>query len=208
MVVQQASPRKPRADAERNRLHILDVAEEFFAERGVSGAMQDIAKRAGLGPGTLYRHFPTRESLLAALMQARWDELDDRRAAIEAEHGDPLAALELWLTALGDYVTVFDGLPGPLREALSETTSPLAITCEWLVEITGRFLAAAQAAGSARPWVRDRDLVLTVLASAWVSGAQLADERSGDSLRAIVREGWHMPPELGSPTRRRARTKR
>src|SRR3954454_860511 len=140
VVHQEAMPRKSRADAERNRLHILDVAEGFFAEHGVSGAMQDIARRAGLGPGTLYRHFPTRESLLAALLQARWEELDARRAEIEAEHGDPLAALELWLTALGDYVTVFDGLPGPLREALREPTSPLAITCEWLVETTGQFL--------------------------------------------------------------------
>ena len=201
MVVQQeAMPRKARADAERNRLHILEVAEGFFAEHGVSGAMQDIAKRAGLGPGTLYRHFPTRESLLAALLQARWEELDARRAEIEADQGDPLAALELWLTALGDYVTVFDGLPGPLREGLSETTSPLAITCEWLVEVTGQFLAATQAAGRARPWVRDRDLVLTVLASAWVSGAHLADERSGDSLRAIAREGWHMPAAPGTPS--------
>ncbi len=201
MVVQQeATARKSRADAERNRLHILEVAEGFFAEHGVSGAMQDIAKRAGLGQGTLYRHFPTRDSLLAALLQARFDELDARRAEIEAERGDPLEALELWLTALGGYVTVFDGLPGPLREALRETTSPLAITCEWLVETTGQFLAAAQAAGSARPWVRDRDLVLTVLASAWVSDAQLADERSGDSLRAIVREGWRMPSERRSPS--------
>ena len=200
VVHQEATARKSRADAERNRLHILAVAEGFFAEHGVSGAMQDIAKRAGLGPGTLYRHFPTRESLLAALMQARFDELDARRAEIEAEHDDPFEALELWLTALGGYVTVFDGLPGPLREALRETTSPLAITCEWLVETTGQFLAAAQAAGSARPWVRDRDLVLTVLASAWVSDALLADERSGDSLRAMVREGWQMPPGDRSPS--------
>ena len=203
MVVQtDPGVRKSRSDAERNRLHILEVAEEFFSEHGVSGPMQDIAKRAGLGPGTLYRHFPTRESLLAALMQARWEELDARRVEIEAERGDPLAALELWLTALGGYVTVFDGLPGPLREALSDTTSPLAITCELLVEATGEFLAAAQAAGSARPWVRDRDLVLTVLAAAWGSDALLADERSGDSLRAIAREGWRMLPDprSSSPT--------
>jgi AcrR family transcriptional regulator len=201
-VHQDTTPRKARADAERNRLHILDVAEDFFGEHGVSGAMQDIAKRAGLGPGTLYRHFPTREALLAALMQARWDELDARRARIESENADPLAAMELWLTALGDYVTVFDGLPGPIREALSETTSPLAITCELLVEITGTFLTAAQQAGLARPWVRDRDLVLTVLASKWVTDARLADEGSADSLRALVAEGWHMPPALegSSPT--------
>jgi AcrR family transcriptional regulator len=193
VVYADPSTGKSRADAKRNRLHILEVAEEFFAEHGVSGPMQDIAKRAGLGPGTLYRHFPTRESLLAALLQARWEELDARRVQIEAEHADPLEALELWLTALGGYVTVFDGLPGPLREALRETTSPLAITCELLIEITGKFLAAAQAAGIARPSVRDRDLVLTVLAAAWVSDAVLADEQSGDALRVMVREGWRDP---------------
>jgi AcrR family transcriptional regulator len=197
---QEATPRKSRADATRNRLHILDVAEVCFAENGVSGAMQDIAQRAGLGPGTLYRHFPTRDALLAALLQARWEGLDARRAEIEAERGDPVDALELWLTALGEYVTVFDGLPGPLREALRETTSPLAVACELLVEITGGFLSAAQAAGSARPWVRDRDLVLSVLASAWVSDAQLADEGSGEALRTLVREGWHMPSMKRGPS--------
>ncbi|GAA2723904.1 TetR/AcrR family transcriptional regulator [Cellulomonas aerilata] len=185
-----AGSRKVRSDRERNRGHILDVAEEFFAEQGVGGPMHDIAKRAGLGPGTLYRHFPTREALLAALLQARFDELLARRAAIEEQERDSGVALERWLEALGEYVTVFDGLPDPLRIALSQQTSPLAITCEVLVESTGQFLAAAQRDGRAQPWVRDRELVLGVLAAAWVSGAALADENSSQGLRAILRAGW------------------
>jgi AcrR family transcriptional regulator len=92
VVHQEATPRKSRADSGRNRLHILDVVEGFFVAQGVNGAMQDIAKRARLRPGALYRHFPTRDAVLAALLQARWEELDARRAEIEAEHGEPLAA--------------------------------------------------------------------------------------------------------------------
>ena len=57
--------RAPRADAQRNRDHILDIAEQYFSEHGVAGSLDAIAKQAGVGAGTLYRHFPTREALLA-----------------------------------------------------------------------------------------------------------------------------------------------
>jgi AcrR family transcriptional regulator len=166
------------------------VAAEFFAEQGVGGPMRDVAKRAGLGAGTLYRHFPTREALIAALLQARADELDSRRAAIEAEAKDSGTALEQWLGALGEYVTVFDGLPDPLRSALTGDRSPLTITCEGLVTTTGQFLAAAQRDGRAQPWVRSRELVLGVLATAWVGGAALADDSSRRALRTMLRAGW------------------
>ena len=66
-----ARERRPRTDAQRNRTHILDVAEQYFAEHGITGSLDAIAKRAGVGPGTLYRHFPNREALLDALLTAR-----------------------------------------------------------------------------------------------------------------------------------------
>ncbi|SCY55915.1 transcriptional regulator, TetR family [Microbacterium sp. LKL04] len=193
------SDRKTRSDKERNRSHILDVATEFFAEQGVDGPMHDIAKRAGFGPGTLYRHFPTREDLLAALLEARWDELFARRDVIERSERDSAAALQAWLDALSDYVTVFDGLPDPLRVALTKDTSPLAITCETLVDTTGQFLAAAQRDGKAHSWVGARELFLGVLASVWVGGAVLADEASTSALRPLLRAGWEKPsvPHLG-----------
>ncbi|MCH8560341.1 TetR/AcrR family transcriptional regulator [Nesterenkonia sp. DZ6] len=188
-----ASTRKTRSDKERNRSHILEVAEQFFAEQGVDGPMHDIAKSAGLGPGTLYRHFPTREALLAALLQARWDELQARREAIQRHQSDSGAALQAWLQALSEYVTVFDGLPEPLRAALSQDTSPLAITCEALVETTGHFLAAAQRDDRAHPWVGERELFLGVLATVWVGGAVLADGASSNALRSLLRTGWEKP---------------
>ncbi|WP_295629121.1 TetR/AcrR family transcriptional regulator [uncultured Corynebacterium sp.] len=184
-----AAPRT-RADKERNRNHILEVAEEFFGERGVGGSLDAIAKRAGVGPGTLYRHFPSREDLLAALLQARFDELFARRESIRHEQEDSSTALERWIDALGDYVTAFDGLPDPLRTALSEEASPLSISCEHIVAATDEFLTAAQQDGSARPWVRSRDLVLSVLSTAWVRGAALADETTVRDLTALQRSGW------------------
>ncbi|MEV6713400.1 helix-turn-helix domain-containing protein [Lentzea sp. NPDC051208] len=61
-----AGARRPRTDKQRNRAHILEVAEQFFSERGITGSLDAIAKQAGVGPGTLYRHFPNREALLVS----------------------------------------------------------------------------------------------------------------------------------------------
>lgn len=187
--------RRTRSDKVRNRTHILDVAEEFFAEQGVGGSLDAIAKRAGVGPGTLYRHFPTREALLAALLEARDQELDARCATIEREQSDPDLALQEWLAALGEYVSAFDGLPDPLRDALTQERSPLGITCEGFVSTTDRFLAAAQENGGAQPWVRGRDLFLSVLATAWVGGAALADQSSTQAVRAMLHSGWSRPTD-------------
>ncbi len=185
----EVSTRRPRTDKQRNRTHILEVAEQYFAETGVSGSMDAVAKRAGVGPGTLYRHFPNRESLLAALLDARDQELDARCAAIEREETDSTVALDRWLDALGEWVTAFDGLPEPLHAALTEG-SPLAITCQGFITTTERFLQAAQHDGGAAPWVRGRDLFLGVLATAWVRGAALADASTAQSLRTMLRSGW------------------
>jgi AcrR family transcriptional regulator len=193
MAGHEVEARRPRSDKARNRTHILEVAEQFFAEEGVAGSMDAIAKRAGVGPGTLYRHFPSREALLAALMHARVEELTSRRDAIEQEQVDPAAALEQWLEALSEYLTAFDGLPEPLRLALAEEASPLAITCEGFITTTDHFLAAAQEAGGAQSWIRARDLFLGVLATAWARGAKLADTASAEALPTILRSGWAAP---------------
>jgi len=197
MTTAAGAPSRTRADKQRNRTHILEVAEDFFGEQGVGGSLDAIAKRAGVGPGTLYRHFPNREALLAALLKARYDELFARRDSIRREQSSPGVALELWLEALSEYVTAFDGLPDPLRIALSEKSSPLAMSCEHFITATGEFLAAAQQDGSARPWVRSRDLVLSVLATAWVRGAALADDSSARALSALQRSGWQTPTPSG-----------
>ncbi|MEU4012342.1 helix-turn-helix domain-containing protein [Streptomyces pseudogriseolus] len=198
MSEEAAGGRRQRTDKQRNRTHILEVAEQFFAEQGISGSMDAIAKRAGVGSGTLYRHFPNREALLAALLQARDDELEARRVAIQ-EMTDSRAALAQWLQALDEWVTAFDGLPEPLRAALTEGTSPLAFTCHGFIATTDEFLRAAQRDGTAKPWVRGRDLFLSVLATAWARGAALADESSPDGLSALVRSGWEAAERETAP---------
>ncbi|MFE3144440.1 TetR/AcrR family transcriptional regulator [Streptomyces scopuliridis] len=190
MGVSGVDGRRPRTDKQRNRTHILEVAQQFFAEHGITGSMDAIAKRAGVGPGTLYRHFPNREALLAALLQARDEELELRRAAIQREETDSSAALTQWLDSLGEWVTAFDGLPEPLRAALTESTSPLAITCQGFITTTEEFLRAAQRDGGAQPWVRGRDLFLSTLATAWVRSAAMADESSPQALKTLMRSGW------------------
>ena len=187
-----AAPNKTkpvRADAQRNREHILGVAEEYFAEHGVNGSLDALAKQARVGTGTLYRHFPTREALLAALLTARDNALVVRRDLIRSESTDPADALEHWLGALSDWAGAFDGLPEPLKAATTGR-SPLTVTCEGFITDTAGFLEAAQNQGRARREVRARDLFLTALAISWASGAAMADERSGEALTALTRAGW------------------
>ncbi|GAB3324159.1 TetR/AcrR family transcriptional regulator [Geodermatophilus aquaeductus] len=191
-----ARERRPRTDAQRNRTHILDVAERHFSEHGITGSLDAIAKRAGVGAGTLYRHFPNRDALLAALLRARDEDLMTRRDEIRREEADSAAALAQWLDALGRWATAFDGLPEPLRAALTEDSSPLALTCQGYVTDTDEFLRAAQRDGGARPEVRGRDLFLGVLATAWVRGAAMADESSARALTAMMRSGWAGPARI------------
>jgi AcrR family transcriptional regulator len=95
--------RKPRADAQRNRERILDVAKEAFARSGANTSLDDIAKQAGVGPGTLYRHFPTRDELLAAVYRTEVGKL----AAAERKFAETMPAIEAlraWMLLFVDYI--------------------------------------------------------------------------------------------------------
>jgi|SRR5690349_11333690 len=95
--------RKPRTDAQRNRERILEVAKEAFTRYGVSTSLDDIAKEAGVGAGTLYRHFPTRDALIEAVYRTEVEKL----AAAErkfAETMTPMDALRAWMLLFVDYI--------------------------------------------------------------------------------------------------------
>lgn len=182
--------RTPRADAKRNRDHILDVAEQHFSEHGVMGSLDAIAKQAGVGAGTLYRHFPNREALLAALLGARDAQLVRQRDAIRQGPSDAADALHQWLLALTEWASAFDGLPEPLRAAMSVEASPLGLTCQGYITTTDEFLTQAQSEGTARADVRGRDLFLAALATSWARGAAMADESSATAMADLTRAGW------------------
>jgi len=99
----QSTRRRPRADAQRNRERILDVAKKAFTKRGADTSMDDIAKQSGVGPGTLYRHFPTRDALIEAVYRAEVEKLA-AAARHFAESMPPLEALRAWMLLFVDYI--------------------------------------------------------------------------------------------------------
>ena len=108
-----------RAHALRNREHILQVASEAFAESGTT-SLNAIAKRAGVGAGTLYRHFPTREDLILAVYQRDVQRLVDSVPDILAEN-PPLDSFRIWFLTLADYIRVKHGLGDALYTAAAQS---------------------------------------------------------------------------------------
>jgi AcrR family transcriptional regulator len=127
--------RKPRADAQRNRQRILEVAKQEFTRSGANASLEDIAKKAGVGPGTLYRHFPTREELLVAVYRSEMEKLAAAERTL-ADSMSPVEALRAWLllfvdavetkqiiapvlnTLVGDPKKVFEASYSQIHEAL------------------------------------------------------------------------------------------
>ena len=99
----QPAPRKPRSDAQRNRARILEVAKEAFTRFGADASLDDIAKQAGVGAGTLYRHFPTRDALIEAVYRSEVEKLA-AAAGKMAETMLPIEALRSWMLLLIDYI--------------------------------------------------------------------------------------------------------
>jgi AcrR family transcriptional regulator len=97
----QPPKRKPRADAQRNRERILEVAKQAFTRFGANASLDDIAKESGVGPGTLYRHFPTREELLQAVYRSELEKLAGAEQKF-AQTMPPIEALRAWLLLFVD----------------------------------------------------------------------------------------------------------
>ena len=99
----EVTDRKPRSDAQRNRERILEVAKQEFTRSGANASLEEIAKKAGVGPGTLYRHFPTREELLVAVYRSEMEKLAGEARTL-AEALPPVEALRAWLLLFVDAV--------------------------------------------------------------------------------------------------------
>jgi len=95
--------RRPRLDAQRNRERLLEVAKESFARSGADASLEDIARQAGVGAGTLYRHFPTREALIEAVYHTEVDKLAAAEGELSAKL-PPVEALRAWMLLFVDYI--------------------------------------------------------------------------------------------------------
>jgi AcrR family transcriptional regulator len=162
-----------RADARRNHERLLRVAAEAFAEHGEGASLDDIAKRAGVGSGTLYRHFPTRHALLEAAYLDRIEALAARADALAAQLPPGEALLE-WLHELGIGMIRMRGLKALLGPAVTEGDSAGATACgDSVRSAAGRLVRAAREEGTLRADVEPMDVLR--LAHGVATASELAD---------------------------------
>src|SRR3954453_20698406 len=129
-----------RADAQRNRDRIVEVAREVFREQGYDASLDLVAKRAGVGAGTLYRHFPNRESLLDAIMQTWVDRVQESVEKSLAFEGSPRALLLEWFEAYVALISLHKGGPAKITSAMGNPESPIISKCQVLAHATERVL--------------------------------------------------------------------
>lgn len=154
-----------RADAQRNRERLLVAAEELFLERGAAVSFDDVAKRAKVGIGTLYRRFPTRDALLAAMCDERLLAIA-RASRARAGACDPVSALRLFTEELVTATNVYRGLAALFGVVLKHPTRGCAAT----TEEGQRLLHEAQAAGLVRRDMAMDDLVCVITAVSLATG--------------------------------------
>lgn len=157
-----------RADAKKNYEHLLDVARSVIAEDGVNASLRDVARKAGVGIGTLYRHFPTREALLEILLRESFDEVTAQARAFEAELPAD-AALVSWLRDMVALTYERRGVIAAMAAAIDDEASALHGSCVLLRASGARLLARAQADGKARQDIDSTDLLALVSALAWLN---------------------------------------
>jgi AcrR family transcriptional regulator len=167
--VQIQLERPKRADARRNYEKVLAAAREAFAEGGESTALEEIARRAGVGIGTLYRHFPNRQALLEALYVNEVEEVC--RSAAEFDGADPWDALEGWVQRLMGYLATKRALAAELVNYL-DRDAPLFAVCRSSLRAVGEpLLEHAQEAGVVRPDVSYSDVISMVMGIAKIPTA-------------------------------------
>jgi len=157
-----------RADARKNYDHLLAVARDVVTEQGAHASLRDVARRADVGLGTLYRHFSTREALLEALLGASFDELAARAAVLETSDS-PGDALVSWLRDCVACAHEYRGVVALMMAAIDDTESALHASCAGMRAAGTRLLTRAQAAGVARTDLDGTDLFALVGALAWLN---------------------------------------
>jgi AcrR family transcriptional regulator len=181
--------RQQRADAQRNRAKLIEAARELFAEHGTSAALDDIARRAGVGIGTLYRHFPTRQALLEAVYI---DEVGAMaRAADALSELEPWDALATWLRQFVRYAATKRALAEELL-AYIDTDAAVFAQCRGAINAAGEpLLARAQQAGVVRPDTDFNDVGRMI---AGIAGIRATDPDQIERILELALDGLRYQP--------------
>ncbi len=182
--------RPKRADARRNYEKVLAAAREAFAEGGESTALEEIARRAGVGIGTLYRHFPNRQALLEALYVGEVEEVC--RSAAELDGADPWEALTGWFERFIAYIGTKQALAAELLNYLDQDASLFQVCRTSLFEAGEPLLERAQEAGVVRPDVDIAEVIQMVVGIAKIPTAEPAQRQH---ILRIALDGLRYRPE-------------
>ena len=139
-----------RADARRNREALIEAAREVFREQGYDASLDLVAKRAGVGPGTLYRHFPTREALMDAMLQSWVDRVRDTTDKVLLHEGPPRELLLSWLQEYVGLISVHKGGPAKITGSFGHEGSAISTKCQALVDATDRVIDRLEDQGALR----------------------------------------------------------
>jgi AcrR family transcriptional regulator len=178
--------RPMRADARRNHDRILATAREAFAEQGIDVPLDDIARRSGVGPGTLYRHFPNRDTLVEEVYREEIAGLASRAHAL-AEELPPADALATWFREQVGWVRDSSGLATTLKAAIDRDSETFAYCRKELREAVATLLVPAKAAGAVRADLDPSDVLR--LGHGVATASESADAEGLERLLSVVLAG-------------------
>jgi AcrR family transcriptional regulator len=147
----EGTPRKRRSDSRRNEAALLEAAAAAFVSDGIDAPVRDIAARAGVGVGTIYRHFPTRADLVVAVYRHQVEACAEAGPALLQAGGSPHAALAAWIELFVDFLVTKHGLAEAMRSDEAGFQALHRYFLERLVPVCAELLAAAAAAGEIEP---------------------------------------------------------
>ena len=162
--------RKPRADARRNREGLLEAAKAAFAEVGAETSLEEIARRAGVGIGTLYRHFPTRDAIVEAVYRREVQQLSDAAPRL-MELLPPVEALRAWMGLFIDYVAAKRVIAPALKSLVGGGSALYADSSAHINGAMALLVERAQASGDIRPNADPADLLRALIGFAYVNSA-------------------------------------
>jgi AcrR family transcriptional regulator len=155
-------PRKPRVDALRNRDRLLKAAKTVFSAGGPDASLEAVARAAGVGIGTLYRHFPTREALFEAVYRHEVQQLADLAERLKKE-AQPIEALRQWMRSIVKFVATKKGMSAALALALAKDSDLVSDSSDRLTRAISLLLEQAVAAGEVRSDVGPEDLLRAIV---------------------------------------------
>jgi AcrR family transcriptional regulator len=178
-----------RADAKRNYDRIVEVAREVFREQGYDASLDEVAKRAGVGPGTLYRHFPTRDALLDAIMQSWVDRVDEAADKALTHEGSPRDLLLAWFEEYVRLISLHKGGPAKITSAMGDPDSPILTKCQVLTRASDRVVERLREEGALKDGIESIQMCRIVGGVATVADQAGLDEAAVRPLLEVVADG-------------------